>query len=52
MRTEAKKLFESRFCATKDLGVRLDGVEFQSLSTTENETFVAMFSKEEINEAV
>jgi len=29
VRSEAKKLFEARFKATKDLGVRLDEVEFK-----------------------
>jgi len=32
IRLEAKKLFENRFKTTKDFGVRLDAVEFKSLS--------------------
>jgi len=32
VRIEAKKLFENRFKATKDLGVRLDAVEFKRLN--------------------
>ena len=49
---EAKKLFEKRFKATRDYGVRLDGVEFKSLSVEENMSLIAIFSEEEIRNAV
>ena len=52
VRLEAKKLFEARFKATKDLGVRLDGVEFKSINTSDNESLLAIFSEEEIRDAV
>ena len=32
VRAESKKLFENRFKASRDFGVRLDAVEFKSLS--------------------
>jgi len=49
---EAKKLFEARFKATKDLGVRLDGVKFKSITPFANESLLAEFSEEEIRDAV
>ena len=55
MRNQAlfgQKLFEARFRATKDLGVRLDEVEFKSLSPFDNESLLAMFSEKEIRDAV
>jgi len=52
IRSEANKLFEARFKATKDLGVRLDEVEFKSLSLTDNEGLLASFSEKEIRDAV
>ena len=52
MRLEAKKLFEARFKETKDLGVRLDGVEFKSINTSDNENLLAIFSKKEIRDDV
>jgi len=52
VRAEAKKLFQNRFEATKDLGVRLDAVEFKSLSTFDNLCLLERFSEEEIREAV
>ncbi|XP_068503978.1 uncharacterized protein [Phaseolus vulgaris] len=52
VRSEAKKLFDSRFTATKDFGVRLDEVEFKSLSQEDNESLITAFSEEEIRDAV
>ena len=52
VRAEAKKLFENRFKETKDLGVRLDLVEFKSLSQEDNLSLLALFSKEEVKDAV
>ena len=52
VRLEAKKLFESRFKATKDFGVRLDAVEFKSLSLDVSLSMIEAFSEEEIKEAV
>jgi len=52
VRSEAKKLFEKRFKAMRDCGVRLDGVEFKSLSEEENLSLTAGFSEEEIRNAV
>jgi len=52
VRLEAKKLFEARFKATKDLGVRLDEVEFKTLTLTDNEGLVAGFTEKEIKDAM
>ncbi|XP_068484992.1 uncharacterized protein [Phaseolus vulgaris] len=52
IRLEAKKLFEVRFNATKDLGVRLDEVEFKTLTMMDNEGLVAGFTEKEIKDAV
>jgi len=52
VRLKAKKLFEARFRATKDLGVRLDEVEFKSLTQTGNESLLAVFLEKEIRDAV
>jgi len=52
VRFEAKKIFEQRFKATKDFGVRLDGVEFKSLSEEDNVSLIAGFTEEEIRNAV
>ena len=52
IRTEAKKLIQNRFEATKDLGVRLDGVEFKSLSISDNLSMLEGFSEEQIRDAV
>ena len=52
VRSEAKKLFEAIFKATKDLGVRLDEVEFKSLSPIDNEGLLAFFFEKEIRDAV
>ena len=51
-RSEANKLFKARFRATKDLWVRLNEVEFKSLSPIDNEGFLAVFSEKEIRDAV
>ena len=45
-------MFESRFKATKDFGVRLDAVEFKSLSPEVSMSMIEAFSEEEIKEAV
>jgi len=47
-----KKLFENRFKATKDFGVRLDAIEFKSLSPEENVSLIYVFSEEEMRGAV
>jgi len=52
VRLEAKKLSDSRFKATKDLGVRLDKVDFKSLSNEDNLSLIKAFSMEEIRDAV
>ena len=52
MRLEAKKLFDSRFKATKDFGVRLDEVEFKQLTQEDNLRLTKAFSEEEIRDAV
>jgi len=52
VRGEAKKFFESRFAATKDFGVRLDGVEIKSLSLDDSVSLIREFSVEEVKEAV
>ena len=51
VRREAKKLFENRFTATKDLGVRLDAVEFKTLTGEDNLGLIA-FSEKEIRDVV
>jgi len=45
-------LFEARFRATKDLGVRLDEVEFKTLTMMDNESLVAVFTENEIKDVV
>ncbi|XP_068466030.1 uncharacterized protein [Phaseolus vulgaris] len=52
VRLEAKKLFEARFMATKDLGVRLDEVEFKTLTLRDKEGLVAGFTEKEVKDAV
>lgn len=52
MRIEAKRLFENRFKATTDFGVRLDEVEFEKLTLEDNLALIADFSEEEIKEVV
>ncbi|XP_068503691.1 uncharacterized protein [Phaseolus vulgaris] len=52
VRQEAKKLFENRFTATKDFGVRLDMVDFKSLSREDNISLTAAFSEREIRDVV
>ena len=52
VRLEAKKLFETRFNATKDFGVRLDTIEFKSLSTEASLRLIEAFSEEEVKEVV
>jgi len=52
VRLEAKNLFENRFKATRDLGVRLDAVEFKSLSVEDNMSLIASFTEKEIRYVV
>ena len=52
VRIEKKKLFDSRFKAMKDFGVRLDKVDFKSLSNEGNLCLIKSFSEEEIRDAV
>ncbi len=52
VRLEAKNLFEARFKATKDLGVRLDEVDFKTINVSENDSLLANFTEEEIRDAV
>jgi len=52
VRKEAKKMFEDRFKATYDFGVRLDQVDFKSLSTEASSNMITSFTGEEIKEAV
>jgi len=52
VRREAKKMFEDRFKATYDFGVRLDQVDFKSLSTEASSNMITSFTEEEIKEAV
>jgi len=52
VRAEAKKLFENRFKASREFGVRLDAVEFKSLSQEDNLSLVAEFTEKEIRDAV
>jgi len=49
---EAKMLFEKRFTVTKDLGVRLDAVEFKTLTGEDNLGLIVGFTKKEIRDAV
>ena len=42
VRSEAKKLFETRFKATKDFGVRLDAVEFKTITSEENLRLISL----------
>jgi len=43
IRVEAKKLFENKFKATKDFGVRLDAFEFKSVSGRQPESLSRVF---------
>jgi len=52
VRVEANRLFERRFAATKDFGVRLDAVEFKSLTWEDNMSLIWEFSVEEVRDAV
>jgi len=47
-----KKLFENIFKATKDFGVKLDAVEFKSLTVEDNLGLIASFTEKEIRDAV
>ena len=52
MHLEAKNLFEARFKATKDLGVRLEGVDFKTIKVSENDSLLANFTEEVIRDVV
>ena len=52
VRGQAKNLFEERFTATKDFGVRLGAVEFKTISQEDKLSLISAFSEEEIREAV
>jgi len=52
VRYEAKKMFDNRFKARKDLGVRLDAVEFKSLSESDNLGLLEGFTEKKIRDAV
>jgi len=52
IKKEAKKLFQDRFVATKDVGVRISAVEFKTLSMEENLSLIVEFTEEEVREAV
>jgi len=52
VRAEAKKLFENRFKATRDFGVRLDEVEFKTLSPEDNLFLTSGFKEDEVKDAV
>jgi len=49
---EAKRVFEDRFKATPDLGVRLGSVDFKSLPKEVSLKMVEAFSEEEVKESV
>jgi len=49
---EAKNLFEERFTATHDFGVRLGSVEFKVLPLEISLSMIVAFSEEELREAV
>jgi len=52
VREEAKRLFEHRFSAIKDFGVRLGAVEFKFIMREDNEILLAEIIEEEIKEVV
>ncbi|XP_068486483.1 uncharacterized protein [Phaseolus vulgaris] len=52
VRREIKRVFEERFKATPDLGVRLGAVEFRSLPEEVSLKMIEVFSEEEVTEAV
>ena len=52
VRREAKRLFEERFAAKHDFGVRLDNVQFKKLYVEESVSIISIATKEEIKEAV
>ena len=52
VRTEAKRWFDNRFRETKDVRVRLDAVEFKSLSMSDNLSLVEGFTEKEVRDAV
>jgi len=52
VRREVKKVFEARFKATKDFGVRLEAVEFNCLLPHVSRSMIEAFTEEEIKEAV
>lgn len=52
VRREAKKLFKDRFKATKDFKVKLDVVDFKTLSPEDNLSLISGFFEEENRDAV
>jgi len=48
VRREVKNLFEDRFKATQDLGVRLGNVDFKSLSSEDSLSLISTFSMDEV----
>ncbi|XP_068498266.1 uncharacterized protein [Phaseolus vulgaris] len=52
VRAEARRWFDNRFRATRDLRVRLDAVEFKSLSLQDNLRLIEGFSETEVRDAM
>jgi len=52
VRREAKRVFEQRFKATTDLGIKLEEVDFKSLPEAVSLSMVEVFSETEVKEAV
>jgi len=52
VRREVKTLFDNRFKATQNLGVRLGDVDFRSLSLEDSLSLISTFSMDEVKEAV
>ncbi|XP_068466460.1 uncharacterized protein [Phaseolus vulgaris] len=52
VRREALKLYEARFSASQDFGVRLDNVEFKTLFVEVSLSMVSKFSEEEVKSAI
>jgi len=52
VRREARALFEERFVARHDFGVRLDNVQFKKLTEEESASIVSSITEEEVKEAI
>jgi len=52
VRREARVMFEERFVAPHDFGVRLDNVQFKKLTEEESVSIVSSFTEEEVKEAI